>query len=61
MTKVELNLFKVINNLIYELNMAIDEINTMRDINHRDNLTPADHWDKEGLHIAQLALKELKT
>ena len=59
MTEVELHLYQVINDLIYELNMAINEINTMRDIHHSDTLTPADHWDKEGLHIAQLALYEL--
>ena len=27
-----------------ELSMAIDEVNTMRDIHHRDPMTPPDHW-----------------
>tara|TARA_R110000823_G_scaffold303474_1_gene424873 strand:+ start:553 stop:804 length:252 start_codon:yes stop_codon:yes gene_type:complete len=51
---VELEL--LVDRLMSELNMAIDEINTMRDIHHTDNLTPADHWDKESLHDAQLTL-----
>ena len=40
--------------------MAIDEINTMRDIHHTDNLTPADHWDKESLHEAQVLLAKAR-
>ena len=46
----------LVDKLIYELNMCIDEVNTMRDIHNTDNLTPADHWDKETLHDAQLLL-----
>jgi hypothetical protein len=57
---VKPDLYAVVDNLIHELNMAIDEVNTMRDIYHTDNLTPADHWDKEGLHTAQLALREYR-
>ena len=56
-TGVELEL--LIDNLMIELNMAIDEVNTMRDIHHKDNLTPADHWDKETLHNTQVKLHEL--
>ena len=54
------DLYAVVDDLIYELNMAIDEINTMRDIHHKDNLTPADHWDKESLHNAQLSLRSYR-
>ena len=46
--------------LMSELNMAIDEINTMRDIHSKDNLTPADHWGKESLHEAQLTLAKAR-
>lgn len=56
-TGVELEL--LIDSLMSELNMAIDEVNTMRDIHHKDNLTPADHWDKETLHDVQVKLHEL--
>ncbi len=56
-TVVELEL--LIDNLMSELNKAIDEVNTMRDIHHKDNLTPADHWDKETLHNTQVKLHEL--
>ena len=55
----QLELISLIDGLIYELNMAIDEVNTMRDINHKDNLTPADHWCKETLHDTQVKLHEL--
>ena len=55
---VELEL--LIDNLTHELNMAIDEINTMRDIHNKDNLTPADHWDKESLHDAQVLLAKAR-
>jgi hypothetical protein len=58
--KMKPDLYAVVDDLIYELNMAIDEVNTMRDIHHTDNLTPADHWDKEGLHTAQLALRNYR-
>ena len=49
---------KTVSDLMYELNMAIDEINTMRDIHNTDTLQPADHWDKETLHDAQIALRD---
>ena len=49
---------ETIEDLIHELNMCIDEVNTMRDIHHTDNLTPADHWDKETLHDAQISLRD---
>jgi hypothetical protein len=49
---------ETIENLMYELGMAIDEVNTMRDIHNTDTLQPADHWDKETLHDAQLALRD---
>ena len=39
-----------------ELSMAIDEVNTMRDIHHLDPMTPTDHWDKETCHNNQLLL-----
>lgn len=55
---VELEL--LVDSLMSELNMAIDEINTMRDIHHKDNLTPADHWDKESLHDAQILLAKAR-
>jgi hypothetical protein len=55
---VELEL--LVDSLMSELNMAIDEINTMRDIHHKDNLTPADHWDKESLHDAQMLLAKVR-
>ena len=56
-TQVEMN--ELINSLMDELEMAINEINVMRDTHHKDNLTPADHWDKETLHNAQVKLHEL--
>ena len=43
---------------MYELNLAIDEVNTMRDIHNTDTLQPADHWDKETLHDSQLSLRD---
>lgn len=49
---------ETVEDLIYELNMAIDEVNTMRDIHNTDTLQPADHWDKETLHNAQLSLRD---
>ena len=49
---------ETIEDLMYELGMAIDEVNTMRDIHNTDTLQPADHWDKETLHDAQLALRD---
>lgn len=55
----QVELISLVDSLISELDMAIDEINTMRDIHHKDNLMPADHWDKEGLHNAQVKLHEL--
>jgi hypothetical protein len=60
MNVIKPDLYGVVDDLIYELNMAIDEINTMRDIHHTDTLTPADHWDKESLHNAQVALKDYR-
>ena len=53
-----MNIRETIEDLMHELNLAIDEVNTMRDIHHTDNLTPADHWDKETLHNAQLSLRD---
>ena len=53
-------MYAMIKELSHELNMAIDEINTMRDIHNKDNLTPADHWDKESLHDAQLTLAKAR-
>lgn len=55
----QVELISLVDSLMYELNMAIDEVNTMRDIHHKDNLTPADHWDKETLHDVQVKLHEL--
>lgn len=55
----QVQLISLVDSLMYELGMAIDEINTMRDIHHDDNLTPADHWSKESLHDAQVKLHEL--
>jgi len=55
----QVELISLVDSLMYELNMAIDEINTMRDVHHNDNLTPTDHWDKEILHDAQVKLHEL--
>lgn len=49
----------LINILIIELDCAISEINAMRDIHYTDGITPADHWDKETLHSAQMKLKEI--
>jgi len=49
---------ETVKDLMYELNMAIDEINTMRDIHNTDTLQPADHWDKETLHDAQIASRD---
>ena len=54
------DLYAIVDDLIYELNMAIDEVNTMRDIHNTDDLTPTDHWDKESLHNAQLALRSYR-
>ena len=54
------DMYAMVESLSHELNMAIDEINTMRDIHHTDNLTPADHWDKESLHDAQLTLAKAR-
>ena len=53
-------MYAMVESLSHELNMAIDEINTMRDIHHKDNLTPADHWDKESLHEAQALLAKAR-
>ena len=39
-----------------ELSLAIDEVNTMREIHHRCTMTPADLWDKETCHINQILL-----
>ena len=55
----QVELIALVDSLMYELSVAIDEVNTMRDIHHKDNLTPADHWDKESLHDAQVKLHEL--
>lgn len=55
----QVELISLVDSLMHELDMAIDEINTMRDIHHNDNLTPADHWDKESLHDAQVKLHEI--
>ena len=54
------DMYEMAESLSHELNMAIDEINTMRDIHNKDNLTPADHWDKESLHEAQLTLAKAR-
>ena len=54
------DMYAMIESLSNELNMAIDEVNTMRDIHHTDNLTPADHWDKESLHDAQVLLAKAR-
>ena len=54
------DMYAMVESLSHELNMAIDEINTMRDIHHTDNLTPADHWDKESLHEAQVLLAKAR-
>ena len=54
------DMYAMVESLSHELNMAIDEINTMRDIHHTDNLTPADHWDKESLHDAQVLLAKAR-
>lgn len=51
---------EVIEDLMFELNLAIDEVNDMRDIHHTDTLTPSDHWGKEGLHDALAALVNFK-
>jgi len=53
-----MSIIETIEDLIYELNMAIDEVNTMRDLHHKDNLTPEDHWDKDTLHNSQIALRD---
>ena len=45
---------------LIDYSMVGVEINTMRDIHHTDTLTPADHWDKESLHNAQVALKDYR-
>ena len=55
----QVELISLVNDLMDELEMAINEINVMRDIHHKDNLTPTDHWDKESLHGAQVKLHEL--
>jgi len=53
-------MYKMIELLTSELNMAIDEINAMRDMHHTDNITPADHWDKESCHNAQVLLAKAR-
>ena len=53
-------LVAMVDSLTSELNLVIDELNTMRDIHHRDPLTPADHWDKELLHDVQLSLAKIR-
>ena len=58
--KVAPDMYAMLESLISELNMAIDEVNTMRDINHADNLTPTDHWDKESLHNAEVLLSKAR-
>ena len=54
------DMYQMIESLTSELNAAIDEVNTMRDIHHTDNMTPADHWDKESLHDAQVLLAKAR-
>tara|TARA_R110000822_G_scaffold162676_1_gene303040 strand:+ start:99 stop:317 length:219 start_codon:yes stop_codon:yes gene_type:complete len=46
----------IVSNLKDELNAAIDEINALRDRHNKDQLQPADHWDKEGVHDAHVWL-----
>lgn len=55
----QVELISLVDSLMHELGMAIDEVNTMRDVHHKDNLTPVDHWDKESLHDAQVKLHDL--
>jgi len=55
----QVELISLVDSLMGELDMAIDEVNAMRDINHKDNLIPADHWDKESLHDVQVKLHDL--
>ena len=54
------DMYAMVESLSHELNMAIDEVNTMLDAHHKDNLTPADHWDKESLHDAQVLLAKAR-
>ena len=54
------DMYHMIKSLSDELELAINEINTMRDIHHTDNLTPADHWDQESLHLAQVLLAKAR-
>jgi len=53
-------MYAMINLLMSELSMAIDEVNTMRDIHHKDPLTPCDDWDKESCHNAQVLLAKAR-
>jgi hypothetical protein len=55
----QVELVSLVDSLMYELGVAIDEVNAMRDIHNTDTLQPADHWDKESLHDAQVKLHEL--
>ena len=54
------DMYAMIESLASELEAAIGEVNTMRDIHHTDNLTPADHWDQESLHDAQVLLAKAR-
>ena len=54
------DMYAMIELLVSELNSAIDEVNTMRDIHHMDAMTPADHWDKESCHDGQVLLAKAR-
>ena len=54
------DMYRMLETLTCELNAAIDEVNTMRDINNSGMMTPADHWDKESCHDAQLTLAKAR-
>ena len=53
-------MYEMIESLMSELDAVIDEVNTMRDIHHKDPLTPCDDWDKESLHNAQILLAKAR-
>jgi hypothetical protein len=53
-------MYSTVRELFLELSMAIDEVNTMRDTYVFHNLFPADHWDKQSCHDAEILLAKAR-
>jgi hypothetical protein len=53
-------MYSTIRELFLELSMAIDEVNTMRDTYIVHDTYPADHWDKQSCHDAEILLAKAR-